>query len=191
MIQKDEVRDKIVEVARKIFSQFGFRKTTVDEIAQAARKGKSSIYYYFSSKEDIFKAVVEHEAKILKKELVEGISMQANAQGKLKIYIIIRMQKFNELANFYEAIKSDYLSHLDFISKIREKYDKDEINMVQAILFEGVVNKEFKLDDTELAAIAIVTAMKGLEIPLFINKHSDLEKRLDDLLNILFHGMCV
>ena len=72
MLDKDEVKDAIVNVARHIFSRFGFRKTTMDEIAIASRKGKSSIYYYFASKEEIFKAVVEKDASIMKDELIKA-----------------------------------------------------------------------------------------------------------------------
>ena len=61
VVVKSEVRTQIVDVARKIFTRYGFRKTTMEEIAAASHKGKSSIYYYFPGKEDIFKAVVEKE----------------------------------------------------------------------------------------------------------------------------------
>jgi AcrR family transcriptional regulator len=67
VVQKDEVRDKIVSVASKIFTRFGFKKTTMEEIAMASKKGKSSIYYYFNSKEDIFRAVVEKRSCRIKK----------------------------------------------------------------------------------------------------------------------------
>lgn len=67
MVDKDQVRNNIIRAAGTIFSKFGFRKTTMDEIARAAGKGKSSIYYYFSSKEEIFEAVVVKEARTLKK----------------------------------------------------------------------------------------------------------------------------
>ena len=63
VVVKEEVRTHIVGVARKIFTRYGFRKTTMEEIAAASRKGKSSIYYYFKSKEEIFRAVVEREAE--------------------------------------------------------------------------------------------------------------------------------
>jgi len=43
---------------------------------------------------------------------------------------------------------------------------------------------------TSLAAVAIVTAMKGMEIPLFWGvEEKDLESRLDHLIHILFHGV--
>jgi helix-turn-helix protein len=95
-----------------------------------------------------------------------------------------------KLANFYSAIKDDFLGHLDFIEKIRKKYDQEEIQMMESILVEGVENGMFEIDDTSLAAIAIVTALKGMEIPLFWGvDEKDLETRLDHLIHILFHGV--
>jgi len=190
MLDKDEVKEAIVNVARHIFSRFGFRKTTMDEIALASRKGKSSIYYYFSSKEEIFQAVVEKEAAILKQELIQAHSEADSAAQKLKMHVLVRMRTMEKLANFYSAIKDDYLGHLEFVEKIRKKYDQEEIQMMEKILVEGVENGNFEIEDTSLAAIAIVTALKGMEIPLFWGvEEKDIEHRLDNLIHILFHGV--
>ncbi len=187
---KEEIRDHIIEAARGIFSRFGFKKTTMDEIAMAMHKGKSSIYYYFISKEEIFAAVVEKEANILRNDLHNALKDISDPKEKLKAYITTRMYGFKRLSNFYEAIKSDYLSHLDFINKIRVKYDENEIKNISDILQEGLNAEIFKIDDINLASIAIFTAIKGLEIPLFwsVDDH-DLDKRIDSLLSILFYGM--
>lgn len=190
MLDKDEVKDAIVNVARHIFSRFGFRKTTMDEIAIASRKGKSSIYYYFASKEEIFKAVVEKEAYIMKDELLNAHSEAESPAQKLKMHVLVRMRTMEKLANFYSAIKDDYLSHLDFIDKVRKKYDEEEIQMMESILIEGVEKGTFEIEDTALAATAIVTVLKGMEIPLFWGvEEQDVERRLDHLIHILFHGV--
>ena len=73
MINKEEFRRKVIVSAGKIFSRYGFKKTTMDEIAKALKMGKSSIYYYFESKEEIFEAVVRWEANILRNELSKAI----------------------------------------------------------------------------------------------------------------------
>ena len=51
-IQKKQkaIKYKIVGIASTVFSRFGFKKATMDDIARAAGMGKSSIYYYFKSK---------------------------------------------------------------------------------------------------------------------------------------------
>lgn len=181
---------KIIDIARNIFTHFGFKKTTMEEIAHATRKGKSSIYYYFGSKEDIFKAVVEKEAEELKEELYRKISEIEDPIERLKVYITVRMRKLNQLTNFYTALKSDYLSHLEFIEQIRKSYDLDEIRVVAGIIQDGIESGKFAVEDPQLSAVAIVTAMKGLEVPLFLNKeHANFEVRLNNLINFLFYGI--
>ena len=190
LVQHEEARMKIVEIASNIFTHFGFKKTTMEEIALATRKGKSSIYYYFNSKEDIFKAVVEKEAEELKEELYKKIADIEDPIERLKVYITVRMRKLNKLTNFYTALKSDYLSHLEFIEQIRKSYDLDEVRIVAGIIQEGIERGKFSVEDQHLSAVAIVTAMKGLEVPLFINKeHGNFEVRLNKLINFLFYGI--
>jgi AcrR family transcriptional regulator len=190
MIVKEEIRDKIIESSRQIFSKYGFKKSTMEEVAKSAGKGKSSIYYYFASKEDIYKAVIEKEAMLLRDEIHIALLNINDPIEKLKVYVTVRMQTFLALINFYEAIKNEFLTHLDFINKIREKYDNEEIALVESILKEGVIMNKLTIDNTEFAAIAIVTALKGLEIPIFkYNSQINLNDRIPHLLNILFFGI--
>jgi AcrR family transcriptional regulator len=190
LAHNEEVRTKIIDIARNIFTHFGFKKTTMEEIAVATRKGKSSIYYYFSSKEEIFKAVVEKEAEELKAELFNKTKGIDDPIERLKVYITVRMRKLEKLTNFYTALKSDYLSHLEFIEQIRKSYDLEEIKIVGAIIQDGIERGKFSVEDPHLSAIAIVTAMKGLEVPLFINKEQGkFEIRLSSLINFLFYGI--
>jgi AcrR family transcriptional regulator len=188
--QQDETRLKIVDTARDIFSQFGFKKTTMEEIALAAKKGKSSIYYYFNSKEDIFRAVVEKEAEVLIAEIRKNILGIDDPIEKLKVYISTRMRKLKKLTNFYTAIKSEYLNHLEFIEEVRKKYDNDEVRMIADILEEGVKLGKFSIEDPHLSAGALLIAMKGLEVPIFLSKeHGNFEERMSNLLNYLFYGI--
>ena len=190
MRDKAEVRSAIIEASGTVFSRFGYKKTTMDDIARTFDMGKSSLYYYFESKEEIFKAVVVHEADLLKKELRNVLVTTQNPKRRLKSYILVRMNTLRKLSNYYNAVFSEDLAHFDFIEKMRQKYDSEEIQTLKWILDEGTKMKVFSVENTELAATAISTAMKGLEIPLFWkNKDPDLESRLDDLLMILFYGI--
>ncbi|MBN2535129.1 MAG: helix-turn-helix transcriptional regulator [Spirochaetales bacterium] len=72
-MEKD-IKELIIDSARKIFARFGFKKTTVDEIANSIHKGKSSIYHYFKSKEEIFKDVIKKEYAYLKERIDEALN---------------------------------------------------------------------------------------------------------------------
>jgi AcrR family transcriptional regulator len=188
--EKDEVRDAIISAAASVFSKYGFRKATMDEIALAAHKAKSSLYYYFKSKEEVFKAVVEKEALILRGNLSNTVNALNDPREKLKAYISIRMQSLEELAIYYDAMRNEQLTHFDFISRIRERVYKEEVVMMQNILIDGVARKIFQIEDSELAAIAIVIAIKGLEIPLLAtNRIQNIDLHLNHLLEILLYGL--
>lgn len=71
-------------------------------------KGKSTIYYYFKSKDEIFKAVIDAEAKIRKQAIEREISQISDSRLKLKTYIYVRMLTLKMVVNYYEAIKNDH-----------------------------------------------------------------------------------
>jgi AcrR family transcriptional regulator len=187
------MRNDIVSIAAGVFAKFGFKKTTVDDIAHALRKGKSSIYYYFSSKEDIFKAVVDREAEALREKIEVILSSSQSTVDKIRAYVKTRMLAVRVMANYYTLIKNNDISNLDLVEKLRSKYDTEEHGIIKKLLADGVASGEFKEMDIELSSVALLTAMKGLEIPLFITspKAENLETVLDDMLNILFYGIVI
>jgi len=189
---KPDVKEHIIKAAQNTFKRYGFKKTTMDEIAYAARKGKSSLYYYFNSKEEVFQAVVEKEAAILRAEIALKVKEYASAKEKLRAYIFVRMDGFKNWGNFYDALKDEYLSNYDFIEKIRVKYDKSEVESITKIIQEGIERGDFKNLNAGLTAKTILIAMKGLEGPLLLDDEnkSNFTKEIDDMLEILFHGIC-
>jgi AcrR family transcriptional regulator len=191
VVVKEKVRAEIVTVASKIFSRHGFRKTTMDQIAESTNMGKSSIYYYFKSKEDIFAAVVVREAQELKYALKDVIQSGATPIDRLKDYIWFRLYHVKTVSNFYAAMKEESLVKMGFVADIRKRFEEQEYVMLKEILDTGIKEGAFKLNDSGIGAVAIMTMMKGLEIPLFLNAYSRTkkEKLLDDLMNVVFYGL--
>jgi len=184
------VKERIIDVARKVFAKYGYKKTTMDDIAIGARKGKSSIYYYFKSKEEIYEAVVETESKLLFDDISKKINHPIPAKEKFRVYVFTRLNNIRALSNFYDVLENNFISPMGFIENLQAKYYQREISILQDILIEGVKNREFNIQDPEIAAIALVTAIKGLETPLIIRgAKKNLERQIDYVLKILFYGI--
>ncbi len=188
--KKDATRENILKIAREIFSKYGFKKTTLDDIAGAVRKGKSSLYYYFESKEDLFLAVIRKEGEILAHELEIVINRNLKPVDKLRDYILTKLSTFRNLANFFHIIEND-ITAIGFIDEVKLKYERTEIRMIKRILIEGVRKNEFEIYDLTLAAVGITTAIKGLEKPISSPDYSniDLERSVDTILKILCYGI--
>jgi len=163
----------------------------MEDIARALRMGKSSIYYYFKGKEEIFQAVVDREADLLRVKIKEILDGAQPVTEKLRTYVKMRMDLIKQLSNYMEILKNDDLMNLELTEKFRKKYDNEEITIVTQILEEGTKKGELKVKDLNLSALAIVTAMKGLEIPLVTSTMGieSLNMVIDDMLDILFYGI--
>lgn len=188
--RQEDSRAVIIKAAGELFGKFGFNKTTMDEIAQAVYKSKSSIYYYFKSKEEIFKAVVERESRVMREGLRKAIDRENTPQEKIQAYVITRLKTLNSFLNYYSALKDEYLEHYGFIEKTRKNHDKQEVAMIEEILKEGVEKGIFVVENLEMTAQAIIVALKGLELFWVTEKVvHEPEKNTNNLLKILFYGI--
>ncbi|MFD1017651.1 TetR/AcrR family transcriptional regulator [Thalassobacillus hwangdonensis] len=62
-----ERKKHILKAANDAFSMFGYKATTVDQVAKAANVGKGTIYNFFDNKEELFREVISellHEMKM-------------------------------------------------------------------------------------------------------------------------------
>ena len=185
-------REIILTEAQKLFARYGFNKTTVDEIASAAHMAKSTLYHHFPGKEEIFRGVIERESQDLAKRIRDEVEAADLPKDKLRAYVAIRMNHLRRLTNFYSALKEEYLEHYPFIETVRKKDFEDEMGTFQRILSDGVKKGAFNLrqGDVELTALAVVTALKGLEYPWTASVEiPDIGEHTEVLLHVLFHGI--
>lgn len=185
-------KDIIVEEARKVFEKFGFSKTSMADIALAARKGRRTLYTYFTSKEEVFRAVIETEVNNLVIKLGEIIHQDIPVEIKLRQYLQARMNALRELTVYYDALREDFVNNLGLIEDLRKEYDEMEVSMIQGLLDEGVSKQKFVIEDTHLVSRAIVVAVKGFELPIFFRKDNyDYNQLIAPMIDLFFRGVMV
>ncbi len=188
----NETRDKIVSVADRLFGRFGFQKTSMDEIAKIARKAKGSLYYHFSSKEDLFREVVQKEVDEIKVKLSAVVNnSELSAEGKLKKYLLLRFEGMLDASNYHETLIPVEIDHFEFMDDIRLDFDAWEKEMLTTIINDGVERGEFHIEpDPEVLSEMFIMIVKGLEIPFFIQgKYEFYLPHIDGMVEILLKGM--
>jgi len=188
----ENTRDSILSVADRLFSRFGFHKTSMDEIAKIARKAKGSLYYHFASKEELFREVVSNEfegMKVILSQIVDDKSLEPMA--KLKKYLLTRMEILSKAKNYHETLQADFYEHFSFLDALRTDLAEWEKNSLKQIIGEGMeqglIEKGLNLD---VAMDVFMLILKGIEIPFFIqHKYEKYSPHFDDLINILLRGI--
>lgn len=188
----DNTKESILSVANKLFSRFGFHKTSMDEIAKIARKAKGSLYYHFASKEDLFREVVSIEMINLKNQLSFIVNNpDLTSTEKVKKYLVKRMEILNSAANYHETIKADFFEHFHFIDDLRTELDAWEKENLKKLILQGVERGEFaNIGDIDVLLDVFIMVIKGLEIPFFLqNKYVKYAPHFEGLIGILTKGL--
>ncbi len=194
MGEKEEVvKTEILNEAQKLFRHFGCSKTTMEDIAKAAGKGKSTLYYYYKSKDEIFSEVVSREMEEVFRKVQEEVGKASSAEEKLKALCLTKFRILQEKANLYNVVRGEIEANLHSMRDLARRYEIREIHLVRHILKFGLEKGEFAkyaADDIDAIAFAMVCAFRGLEVGLLVeNRFADLEGRMDLINNILMQGL--
>ena len=93
----DEKKDQILEASKQLFNRMGYTKTSVDDIAQAVGMQKSSLYYYFKNKEELFCCSFIHDWGKIMQGFRESAEKESNPIDKLLNYITQSLHYYEEV----------------------------------------------------------------------------------------------
>ncbi len=165
MSQEESTKEKetiIIQAARKRFAHYGFSKVTMDEIATDVEMGKASLYYYFPTKEDLFRAVISQELNELQKNIELIMSEPNSASQKLKSYVEQRMIFFQKLLNLGTLSVHAYFDTKSLFKKIFLDFAEVEMSLIKKIIDEGKKSNEFNQDLNDETAEVFLHILQGL-----------------------------
>lgn len=99
-------RAEIIDAARTVFARRGFAHGIIDEIAKEAGIAKGTVYLYFRSKTEIYKAVLDHDMKVLKKGTRDEIDAAITLKEKIGAFILSRLKNAEERKEFFRIMDS-------------------------------------------------------------------------------------
>lgn len=180
------MRETIIKAAAKRFAKYGFYKTTIEEIAYDLNKVKSSLYYYFKTKEELFKAVIESALQKLWASIDSSIASCKTNKEKLFALITSHLQSFGKITEGYDSILDLYFLEHAIVQKVRKKYDEKETAILSELIRAGNESREFNVKDIKNTAIVIMTAIKGAEQEYVEKKHLKNIKTISEVMANMF-----
>ncbi len=97
-------RQEILQAAIRIFGKKGFAATCVGDIADDAEIAKGTLYLYFKSKEEIYRAAVQLAVQQLQALAAERVAGAAGVRAKLAVAIGLRMSFWHEQQALYRLL---------------------------------------------------------------------------------------
>lgn len=177
-------KDNIINVARDLFTKFGYKKVSMDEIAKLANVTKKTIYSYFKDKESILSYFIQEELDAMRKK-IDMISNSGDATERTakSIYEILKMRKNSRLIErLNEEIKQSKTEECISFMKF---YDDKIIDYIESKINIEINSGNIKNCDAHLCAFIIYKVFFSIlfEYDREINEKEVTSKVIDILNN--------
>ena len=190
--------EKILEAARKRFAYFGFPKVTMDEIAADVGLAKPSLYYYYPTKESLFRAVIASEQTRFLGNLEALLARETSAQAKLRDYVNLRYDLFRELVTLNSLGFQTYAEFKSLSGDLFQALEEKELKFIHSLLLHGRISGEFDLSNPLQFARTFLHVMQGLRMRLYSSPtgtpprsdaYAELRKEMELVADMLIDGM--
>lgn len=184
------MRERILNIAFKHFSKFGYSKTTLTGIAKELGIQKTALYYYFKNKEDIFQAIVLQEAENFYFNLSKTFEATTDTEKQISNYVHERIRSMHFVAKRYQSLKSELFQLLPIIEMTRIPFVIQEVTLLSNCLAQGNERGILTVKAPDQMAASIVYALKGMEIPMYVSDQVSYSTgEINELINLYLNGL--
>jgi AcrR family transcriptional regulator len=151
--KKKKTRQAIMDAAIRLFSEKGFEKTSVDELAKEAGVGKSTIYGYFHTKNEIFLAFCEDQVDFVFTDLAQKRDPDASLQEQLLTLFMGQFRYVTKNFNFGRILAREMVFPKELTIEKSNDLSERYLSALGEILTKAISRGELR-DDLELLYIS-------------------------------------
>lgn len=194
----DAKKGLILDVARKLIVQYGYGKTTLDDIANAIGIKKSSLYYYYKNKEDIIYEVIMREKSIYLGKVRDALKSEGSTYDKILNYERTKANYLKESISPFDITINQFIEIKRGIKDIFKNIECDEKQLIAEVISNGIKKNEIKKCRKEKVAEAIVTISEAIRFREVYNTETLRMRELDfdivleqieEIINLIFDGI--
>ncbi len=179
-------KDEILISARELFTNFGYRKVSMDEIARNANVTKKTVYSYFDDKESLLKSLIEEELMQMKNIITKHSNETDFFEGVNKV--LYELLKYKKEAKLFITLskEADELNTISSKNSIKI-FDDSVLDFIKTRL-SWAINKGYVKDcDVDLCAFIIYKVY--VSVIFEWDKELDEKKVTENITKILKEGL--
>lgn len=188
------IRERILDAADRLLARYGYRKTTMDDLASEAGIGKGTTYLHFSSKGEVALGAIDRMVARLIERLEVIAAEPVSSPERLRRMLLLRVMHRFDYAQPHSRSLDEVLAALrPALLARRERYFRDEASRIAQVVRAGVREGRLRAGDPAGAAHTLITATNAL-LPYSLSveelgRRRDVEARAERLVDLLLAGL--
>ena len=151
-------KDIILQSARKLFTEKGFRETAVHEITDDAHVNKALLFYYFKSKENLYYILIGDILKAIVDEIRAELKKEKTADKKLKSLFKLFVGNYLEHGEVLKILYTEIATPGACYPEVLNKFEEDILRLAAEVVREGIKAGLFHNVDPRLASMMLIGA---------------------------------
>ena len=191
---QENIKDIILDATDRLLARYGYKKMTIDDLAQEVGIGKGTIYLHFRSKEEIVLSHIDRIVRGVLDQLRAAAASDAAPKTKIREMLVARvMFRFDSVQHYTESISEVLRDLRSELLKRRKRYFEEEAELFALVLKQGQRSGTFRRQDALDAARALITATNSL-LPYSLSSEelghrADVEAAAKRVANLLLNGL--
>ena len=181
-------KEKILESAKKLFSDYGYSSVSMSEIAKEVKITKAALYYHFKSKKEIYLEVIQDSFEALLEKLKKPIGLKTTFEKKFHQTLMAYLEfSLNEKNPIQETIQK--ISRLDKTTiKFTQKLQWQIIKKFEDLIKEGQKKKLLSNLSSKVIAHFVIGLMDTtiVQKDFVKNKKFSPKKSVNEIMKLLF-----
>lgn len=187
----NKTKRKIFETSMKLFAEKGYDATSIEEITATVGVAKGTLYYHFSSKEEIFNFLIEEGIKLLQNSIDIKTSKLDNYIDKLKAVVLIQIKIVTKYEDFITILLSQFYGK-EARNQMCQKHIYEYINKIEKIVEDGMKVGQIKNGDVKAIASEIYALIASTLVYKMKNeKEIEVIKLYKEFENTVIEGLRV
>jgi AcrR family transcriptional regulator len=184
-------RRAILDAARKVFARKGFADGIMDDIAAEAGLAKGTLYLYFGSKKEIYKALLHHDMEALKADTLRRIDAAPNLKEKIREFILARRERAEVNREFFR-IMDTHAAGLSFTRTQYRDWLREPVLHLAAAIDRAASQGEVRRVPSEKIAWATADLARGAIVRRLVGPtETTLSEEAGFLVDLLWAALSV
>ncbi len=181
----------ILDAALKVFSRYGYKKSTLEDIASELGMTNTAMYAYARSKRDLYEQTVSCVMKRWQAGVEQSVAEKATAREKITALCESALYYLAQDAEFCALLKNDPSIFPMFPTvDPYEEINRDSVRLIERVLVFGQETGEFRAVDAPAVSEVLFSIYKNFIIHTYINSEEDYTSRyLPITMELILNGI--
>lgn len=189
-MRKELVRDEVLNQAAIVFERKGFAQSRIEDIAEALELKRSALYYYFRTKNDILRALVEDFVENKARELDQVVkSHEGTSTEKLRTILAMSIRFRTEGGSRLRALDSVWNEMPQDIKADFNSSRRKILNIHTELVREGIAAGEFREMDPRLGALSVLGISNWTSWWYNAKGEYSVDHVVEQLVNVAINGL--